>query len=191
MTLTTWYFEMRDRAELRPAKAPAEPVEFIRSQTPSPEFSRFFYTAVGGRWQWIDRLPWTWAQWSEYLERDGVETWVGYVRGTPIGFAELDATKAGEIELAYFGLLPEFTGRGFGGHLLSEAIEKAWTLADRWPGIAAPGRVWGHTCTYDSPVALGNYQSRGFTVYKTETDEAAVPVPSPGPWPGAGVAGAL
>jgi GNAT superfamily N-acetyltransferase len=168
MTLTTWYFEMRDRADLAPAKAPAEDVAFVRSEIPSTEFSRFLYTAVGGRWNWTDRLVWTEEEWRAYLERPGVETWVGYVRGTPVGFAELDGSAAGEVELAYFGLLPAFIGRGLGGHLLSEGIARAWTLAERWPGLVAPRRVWGHTCTDDSPVALGNYEKRGFTVYRTE-----------------------
>ncbi|WP_091028482.1 GNAT family N-acetyltransferase [Glycomyces harbinensis] len=176
---------MRDPAELAPARPPADPVEFVRAQTPSPEFSRFLYTAVGGRWQWIDRLGWTWAQWHEYLSRDGVETWVGYVRGTPVGYAELDGGVPGEVELAYFGLLPAFIGGGFGGHLLAAAIERAWAIHDRWPVIEAPQRVWGHTCDKDSPVALGNYRSRGFTVYRTGTTETEPPGPPPGPWPGA------
>ncbi|GAA2319298.1 GNAT family N-acetyltransferase [Glycomyces scopariae] len=168
MTLTTWYFEMRDRGELAAAGAPAEPVDLVRAEIPSPAFSRFLYTAVGSEWNWTDRNPWTDEQWREYLDRPGVETWVGYVRGTPAGFAELDGTNPGEVELAYFGLLPGFIGRGIGGHLLSEGIARAWTLAERWPELQAPQRMWGHTCTDDSPVALGNYKKRGFKVYKTK-----------------------
>ncbi|RRR98280.1 GNAT family N-acetyltransferase [Glycomyces terrestris] len=168
MTLTTWYFEMRDPGGLAPAKAPAEEVAVVRAELPSPEFSRFLYAAVGGRWNWTDRLPWSEERWRGHLERPGVETWVGYVRGTPAGFAELDGTVPGEVELAYFGLLPDFIGRGLGGHLLTEAVRRAWTLADRWPGLDEPRRVWGHTCTDDSPVALGNYERRGFRVYRTE-----------------------
>ncbi|MFB9662836.1 GNAT family N-acetyltransferase [Glycomyces mayteni] len=168
MTLTTWYFEMRDRADLHAAKAPAEAVSVVRAEIPSVEYSAFLYTAVGADWNWTDRRVWSGDEWRAYLERPGVETWVGYVRGTPIGFAELDGSNAGEVELAYFGLLPGFIGQGFGGHLLSEGIARAWTLHERWPSLAAPARVWGHTCTDDSPVALRNYESRGFRVYRTE-----------------------
>lgn len=168
MTLTTWYFEMRDCAGLRAAKAPAEPVSLVRAEIPSTVFSRFLYTAVGGDWNWTDRLVWSEDEWRAYLERPGVETWVGYVRGTPVGFAELDGTVPDDVELAYFGLLPGFIGKGFGGHLLTEAIARAWTLHERWPSIGSPARVWGHTCTDDSPVALRNYESRGFRVYRTE-----------------------
>jgi hypothetical protein len=32
-----------------------------------------------------------------------------------------------------------------------------------------PRRVWVHTCTLDHPSALKNYQARGFSLYKTET----------------------
>jgi hypothetical protein len=30
-------------------------------------------------------------------------------------------------------------------------------------------RVWLHTCTLDSPVALPNYEARGFVRYRSET----------------------
>ncbi len=52
---------------------------------PSPEFSRFLYTAVGGDLHWVDRLGLTYAQWREILERPGTETWVAYEQGTRRG----------------------------------------------------------------------------------------------------------
>ena len=70
-----------------------------------------------------------------------------------------------QIEIAYFGLLPEFIGRGFGGGLLTSAIETAWTWAP------TPSRVWVHTCNRDHPSALANYQARGFKIYKKVTSE--------------------
>ena len=94
------------------------------------------------------------------------------VGGTTAGFAELDGTRPGEVELAYFGLLPGFTGRGIGGHLLTAALRRAWDLPDRWAGFEPIKRVWVHTCTLDEqPAALTNYQRRGLTIYRTITEQ--------------------
>jgi GNAT superfamily N-acetyltransferase len=67
------------------------------------------------------------------------------------------------VEIAYFGLLPAFIGRGLGGALLTNAIEEAWQMS--------PERVWVHTCTLDHPSALANYQARGMEVYKVESPQ--------------------
>ncbi|THV42513.1 GNAT family N-acetyltransferase [Glycomyces buryatensis] len=175
MELTTWYLEMRDPDELKAASAPAVPVDIVWSELASPAYSRFLYSAVGERWAWIDRLPWDREQWCEYLDLPGVETWTAFVRGTPVGYAELDGHRSGEVELVYFGLMPEFIGQGIGGHLLTAAVERAWKIADRWEELDAPERVWLHTCSKDSPMGLANYRARGFTVYKTETAETDDP----------------
>jgi len=71
-----------------------------------------------------------------------------------------------EVEIAYFGLLPDFIGRGLGGTLLTSAIESAWA----WK--PTPSRVWLHTCNRDHPNALNNYQARGFKIYKIEEGES-------------------
>ena len=144
------------------------PVPVTRAEVVSPELNRYLYTAVGGDWLWTDRLGWTWQQWHDWLDRPGVETWLALERGTPAGYAELDGTyDDGEVEIAYFGVLPAFTGRGLGGHLLTEAIRRAWTLADRWP-LPPTRRVWVHTCSNDGPAALANYRARGLRTFRTD-----------------------
>ncbi len=154
----------------------------MRAEVPSPEFSRFLYASVGGDIAWIDRLAWTYDQWRRALSRPGVETWVAYEHGTPAGYVELAANpdgsrstpgSAGSVEIAYFGLLPAFRGRRIGGHLLSVGVQRAWDLGERWPDLPATQRGWLHTCSKDGEHALGNYQKRGFSVYRTTTDEGA------------------
>ena len=70
-----------------------------------------------------------------------------------------------DVEIVYFGLLPEFIGLGLGGTLLTAAIERAFGL-----GAA---RAWVHTCSLDHPQALGNYLARGMRVYRTEVDHGS------------------
>jgi ribosomal protein S18 acetylase RimI-like enzyme len=182
--VTTWSLEQTDPGDLLPAAAPDGDVRIVRSEVPSPEFSRFLYASVGGDIRWIDRLRWSYAQWREQLERPGVETWVAYERGTPAGYVELEPQDDGIVEIAYFGLLPAFRGRRIGGHLLSYGAARAWDLADRWAQLPQTKRVWLHTCSLDGQYARENYQRRGFTLFDTKVEEQAE-VSAPGPWPGA------
>ncbi|MEV0967746.1 GNAT family N-acetyltransferase [Microtetraspora glauca] len=187
MDVTTWYLEQTGPGDLLPAREPKVPVDIVRAEIPSPEFSRFLYTAVGGDWQWTERLPWTWRQWMEWLDRPGTETWVAWRDGTPAGYVELVAQDGGVVEISSFGLLPYAIGLGVGGHLLSAGTAHAWDMADRWPDLEPTRRVWLHTCSLDGPAALANYRARGFRLYDTrlnvpgDADEGG----TPGPWPGA------
>lgn len=125
---------------------------------PLPSLNKYFYTEVGRDWRWTDKLTWTDDNWQQHAET--VDTFVGYYDRTPVGYFEL-RLEHNSVELAYFGLLPEFVGKGLGGALLSFAINEAWKLK--------PKRVWVHTCTLDHPAALANYKARGFKVYEEET----------------------
>lgn len=174
---TTTYLEMTDRSELIPAKGPSVDIEIKWAEIPCPELNRFFYTAIGGDWLWIDRLCWTYEQWMASITSPGHETWVAYQQGNPVGYFELDGEAGCDIELAYFGILPQFTGQGIGGYLLTIAINRAWANQ--------ANRVWVHTSSFDHPQALRNYLARGFRVVKTETCPKDVPDKQPGPWPGA------
>ncbi|WP_327294566.1 MULTISPECIES: GNAT family N-acetyltransferase [unclassified Streptomyces] len=184
VTVTTWYLEQTSPADLRPAAEPGGDIRIVRAEVPSPEFSRYLYASVGGDIRWTDRLSMSYAQWQEMLGRPGTETWVAYDRGTPAGFVELGAHGDGAVEIMYFGLIPAFRGRRIGGHLLTYGIRRAWDLADRTPGRAATERVWVHTCSKDGAHAMDNYLSRGFRLFRTETEEEP-DVETPGPWPGA------
>ena len=175
--VTTYYLEMTDPQELCAKPLLRQDVDIKQAQVPCPELNRFLYTAVGGDWYWIDRLPWTYAQWREWVEQPTLETWIAYVAGTPAGYFELEAQAEGNVELVYFGLLPQFIGTGLGGPLLTVAIERAWHMG--------ASRLWVHTCTLDHPGALANYCARGFRLYHEETHPLELPEHSPGPWPGA------
>ncbi|MFF3314180.1 GNAT family N-acetyltransferase [Streptomyces sp. NPDC003035] len=185
ITLTTWSLEQTSPSDLRPSAAPeSDDITIRRAEVPSPEFSRFLYTAVGGDISWNDRLGLTYKQWQEIVEKPGAEIWVAYDRGTPAGYVELDPQDDGVVEIVYFGLIPAFQGRRIGGHLLSYGVQRAWDLAERWPGREETRRVWLHTCSLDGPHAMDNYLRRGFKLFDTKVEEVEESE-APGPWPGA------
>lgn len=175
--VTIWYLEMLSPDWCRPGFSDDPEVAVVQAKIPSPELSRFLYASVGGDWYWLDRLSWSYDRWMTYLNRPEVQTWVAYVAGTPAGYIELEAQPEGNVEIAYFGLLRSFIGRGIGKHLLSVGIEQAWKMNAQ--------RVWVHTCSLDGAHALKNYQARGFQLYKEENLFEDLPDKPVGVWPGA------
>ena len=162
--ITVYYLEMLSRDQLVPGKI-SEDLEIREACVKRWPLNRFLYQYVGGPWDWKEKLSWTDSQWQTYAESDSLRTWVAYDEGSPAGYFELERQKGDTVELKYFGLAEGFIGKGFGGHLLSQAIEEAW----RWGKI---NRVWVHTCSLDHPSALSNYQARGMQLYKTELEAA-------------------
>ena len=156
-TITTWYLQMTEPSQLRAAREGAG-FEVRRLDPPDPPLSRSLYERVGEAWQWTDRLGWGSARWSAHLAH--AQTWVGCLDGEPVGYAEL-VRAGGDVEIASFGLLPGFAGRGLGGALLARATQEAWD--------GGAERVWLHTCSLDSPAALPSYERRGFRRYAEET----------------------
>jgi len=159
VSVTTWYLEMTSPEQLRAAR-PVAGFEVRRLDPPDPVLSRRLYDEVGGPWHWTDRLGWGRSRWGAHLGQPGVGTWVGYLDGEPVGYAELVNTGA-DVEIASFGLLPGLAGRGLGGALLEAATRAAWEQG--------PARVWLHTCSLDSPAALPSYARRGFRQYDERT----------------------
>jgi GNAT superfamily N-acetyltransferase len=124
-------------------------------------FYRYLYSEVGRFYHWVDRLGWSDQEIGAHLARPELSLWVMYEGGAPAGYFELERHEDGSTEIAYFGLIQEFIGRGLGKHLLSEAVGRAFD--------EGANRVWLHTCTLDDPAALPNYLKRGFTPFSQET----------------------
>lgn len=146
---------------------PPGKLALIQAERCSVSFYRYLYQAVGEAWLWYVRREWDDARLAAHLGRDTTEVFVLYVAGVPVGYFELDASAARETELTYFGLMPEFIGRGLGQFLLQAAIDRAWSRP--------LDRLRVNTCTFDHPRALPNYQKAGFVVY----DRRAVSFPDP------------
>lgn len=164
-TAVTW-LEMRERPA--PADRPPPPGVGLEP-IGADDLSRYrrLFTAVGEPWLWFGRVllddpalaailgdP---AVWCRAVVRDGRD----------LGFVELDARTPGEVELAYFGLVPDGIGTGLGRWLMERALAEAWSRA--------PERVTVHTCHFDHPGALAFYRRSGFLPVATGVELAPDP----------------
>lgn len=164
--ITTTSLQMLSSREFTPKTLSSNDVLVKKVEIPTAVINHFFFVNVGRPWKWYSRLTWTISDWKVLVEKETTSTWIGYTKGTPFGYIELDQ-QAQSVEIAFFGLLPQFIGMGLGGFLLSEAIRLAWELE--------PKRVWVHTCTLDHKYALNNYLARGFSIYKKAKVKEQVP----------------
>jgi GNAT superfamily N-acetyltransferase len=173
------YFEMASPDQLVPAANP-DPRARVDEMAACPvSLYRSLYEEVGRRYHWVDRLGWSGQAIAAHLARPEVSVFVLSVGEAAAGYFELVRHDDGSVELAYFGLLPAFIGRGLGGYLLTVAVREAWSRTT--------SRVWLHTCSLDDPAAIPNYLRRGFRSTREETysvelpDGAASPPKSPFP----------
>ncbi len=156
----TYYLEMHNRDALRPSARNLPELEVRRVTPASAALNRFLYQTVGFQWNWVDRLPWTLNDWRDWVDRDELQTWIGWLKGAPVGYFELETQENEDVEISSFGLFIHFIGKGVGGPLLTETVSRAWD--------AGAERVWLHTCTLDHPRALDNYKARGFRIFREE-----------------------
>jgi GNAT superfamily N-acetyltransferase len=165
MSIVTTYLEMRSPHQLRPKRC-ADGRFLVREKIERDwRFNRDLYLGIGQMWSWNDKRLWSDEQWKEYGLAPELRTFDAKYDGSLAGYYELRRDDEGGVEIAYFGLLPEFIGRGLGGPLLTSAIEEAWRAS---PSV---NRVWVHTCNLDHPGALANYQARGMVIYRQEAAE--------------------
>lgn len=157
------HLEMLSPPQGAPLVCPAlqHPLTLMVAHKPNLRFYRFLYGSVGDPWLWYERHQMEDARLTAILNDPSVVVTVAYVGGVPAGYFELDGRKGDEVELAYFGLVPEFIGLKLGPYLLDHAIRKAWERG--------PKRVWVHTCSLDHPKALSLYQRAGFMPFAHES----------------------
>ncbi len=168
--VTITYLEMRDAPARPPVPLPRtrSKVALLRAERPTVGFYRYLYNAVGAPWRWYERNQLSDESLAAIINDDRVEIYVLYCDGAPAGYAELDFRQDEEVELAYFGLIRDYMGRGLGPYMLDWAVDTAWSRR--------PRRLWVHTCTLDHPAALAVYQKAGFVPY----DQRTVTIPDPG-----------
>jgi GNAT superfamily N-acetyltransferase len=161
------YLEMTESPASPAAAPPRRALEVRPTRSPTPSFYRYLYQAVGSAWTWTERSVLSDQKLMAIIGDPAVEVNVLWVDGVPAGYAELDWRQRPDVELAYFGLVPEFIGKGLGRYLLDWAIRHAWRQS--------PKRLWVHTCDLDHPRALPAYQASGFRVYDRRVGRVPLP----------------
>jgi GNAT superfamily N-acetyltransferase len=154
------YLEMRSPTDLRPVPTPEPEPRIERIAECPASFFRYLYQEVGREFRWTDRVGWSDSTILEYLATPGVSIWLMSWHAAPAGYFELREHDDRSVEIAYFGLLSDFIGRGWGKYLLTRAVQEAWDTGTH--------RLWLHTCTLDHPAALPNYLKRGFRPVREE-----------------------
>jgi GNAT superfamily N-acetyltransferase len=158
--------EMRARPDLPPA--PPAPLRLVALERPALDRYRALFRAVGERWLWFSRLVMADGALAAIIHDPQVAVFAAIdAEGRDAGMLELDFRRAGECELAYFGLVPDLAGQRLGRWLMAEALTRAWG-----PGVK---RVWVHTCTLDHPSALNFYRASGFTAIARTIETFADP----------------
>ena len=161
------YLEMTEKPRITPFVPTGMKLALLHAEPPLLSFYRYLYNTVGEPWLWWERRAMDDATLKAHVENEKVEIYVLYCNGVPAGYGELDRRQKPEIELAYFGLIPDFIGRGLGQYLLNTIVDIAWSYD--------PTRLIVNTCNWDHPKAVQTYQRAGFAPY----DQKRRQVPDP------------
>lgn len=155
LTARITHLEMPEHVVVH-APMPTSPrIAVMRATNMPVHFYRYIYEQVGRPHHWTLRRNMSDEAVASVIHSESTEIHILYGDGCPAGFVEIDTGRLPErVEIVYFGLVPEFQGRGLGRFFLGEAIAAAWSHG--------PRRLTINTNTLDSPRALQLYQKMGF-----------------------------
>jgi GNAT superfamily N-acetyltransferase len=133
-----------------------------RVAQPDLDWYRDLYARVGADWLWFSRLRMSDTELAAAIRADGVEVYALDHEGRDEGLLELDFRAKHDCEIVFFGVTAQLIGSGAGSFLMNSALKIAW-----WHPV---DRLWLHTCTFDSPRALGFYQRFGFRAFRMQVE---------------------
>jgi GNAT superfamily N-acetyltransferase len=158
------YLEMRTRPRLKRVSPAGRRLERLNGD---PERYRTLFRRVGEDWLWFSRAAMPEETLRAVLCDPKVEAYALVEGGADIALMELAFRPRRDVEIAYFGLVPEAIGTGAGRYLMNAAIRRAFRSPIR--------RVFVHTCTLDHPGALAFYRRSGFIPYRLAIEVADDP----------------
>ena len=159
--VTITYLEQTERPVLPTPPKPPFKTALLRAEKPPAHYYRYLYRLVGDPYQWVSRRRISDEELMEIIHDPADYIYILYVDGVPAGFAELDGRDREAMQLKFFGIAPDFTGRKLGKFFLTNVIDLAWSLN--------PKKLQLETCTLDHPAALPLYQKMGFKVFDRRT----------------------
>ena len=122
---TITYLEMIEAPGHRPGPCPVKKTALLRADNTPVHFYRYLYETVGRDHIWYERNIMSDETLAALIHREGIEITVVYVGGAPAGYFELDLSDMPNVDLVYFGIIPDFISMGLGKWLLMTAIETA------------------------------------------------------------------
>ena len=144
----TW-FEMRE-----PPRHPIPTdVDLVPVTSAESDLCRNLFTAIGTPWLWSSAFV-SKQDRTVGSARPSKDTYFANLERRSIGIVAFEGRDGRDVEITWFGLTPEATGRKLGRRVMAAALALAWR--------AAPDRVWLHTCSFDHPAAVRFYSGCGF-----------------------------
>jgi GNAT superfamily N-acetyltransferase len=120
---------------------------------------------VGEKHFWLDRMVMPDEELYQKINATNVDIYLFYVDQAVAGYIEF-VREEKYVEILYFGILPQFIGKGLGKYFLQWVIAKAWSYQPEWIQL--------NTCTLDHPNALGTYKNAGFREVRTEVHQRRI-----------------
>ena len=124
--MTVTFLEMTAKPAALPPPLPRGKIAYLKSEQPPVHFYRYLYDTVGGKYFWVDRKKISDDKLTEIIHAPSNQLFVLYTEGSPAGMAELDFRADGTANIAYFGLMPEATGKRLGYFFLYQTCMSAW-----------------------------------------------------------------
>jgi len=152
------YLEMRTPPPWVGAASTTLSEFIIREARPEVESYRRLFRRIGEPWLWGSRLHMSDEELRAILQHPEIDIYVLSHSGVDGGLLEFDRRQMPDVEISFFGIVPELFGKGAGRALLEYCLRLAWAHQ--------PNRIWLHTCTLDHPRALQFYRKAGFVPYK-------------------------
>lgn len=160
------HLQMKARPPARPSPDVAD-LTLVKHKTVAPDWYRDMFRRIGQDYLWFSRLEMNDAQLAQVFEHPDYELYTLQNQNEDLALLELDFRQPDECELAFFGLDKALIGTGAGRLLMNHAIDLAFAHQIT--------RFHVHTCTLDSPQALGFYVRSGFKPFRTQVEIAPDP----------------
>ena len=138
----------------------AQKVKVTNRQQCSVKYFLSLYGKVGKNFEWTDQFLNGKDKVSAFLKSRKVKFFELIIDSRVAGFFILDFRKEEVCDLAYFGLIEDFIGKGLGSYMLRYAILMAWESSIKIMSV--------NTNALDHVAALPLYKKFGFREIRAE-----------------------
>jgi GNAT superfamily N-acetyltransferase len=161
--VTVTFLEMHEPKE-SPAAVAGTHFKLLPKPISVIDYRKYYY-GVGEKYFWLDRMVMPDEELFEKINAENVDIFLFYINNVMAGYIEFIKEEK-YIEILYFGLMPEFVGKGLGKYFLQWVIAKAWSYQPKWIQL--------NTCTLDHPNALSSYKKAGFKEVRAEIQQRRI-----------------